>query len=82
MATVGNRGTLCVISDDAWICGELSNGNGERPGEAEANARLIAAAPDLLEVLKLYLVLGAGKCTIGRPQADMALAAVRKAEGL
>jgi hypothetical protein len=51
-------------------------------GDGEANAHLIAAAPELLEVLKLYLVLGAGKCTIGRPQADMALAAVRKAEGL
>lgn len=52
MATVGNRGTLCVISGDAWICGELSNGNGEVPGEAEANARLIASAPELLSALK------------------------------
>ncbi|MET3481590.1 hypothetical protein [Methylobacterium sp. 1973] len=79
MATIGNRGTLCVISGDAWICGELSNGNGEFPGEAEANARLISAAPEMLEVLAEYLMLGAGKCTIGRQQADKALAVIRKA---
>lgn len=46
---------------------------------AEANARLIAAAPEMLEVLAEYLVLGAGKCTIGRKQADRALAVIRKA---
>lgn len=52
-------------------------------GEDErlANARLMAAAPELLAALSEYLVLGKGKCTIGKATADRALAAVRKALG-
>ena len=49
--TVSNRGTLCVVSGDAWVCGELSNGNGEDPAESQANALLIAAAPLMREAL-------------------------------
>ncbi|EHP94919.1 hypothetical protein [Methylorubrum extorquens] len=50
-------------------------------GSEDANARLMAAAPDLLAALGEYLVLGKGKCTIGKATADKALAAVRKALG-
>lgn len=47
------RGHLCVISDDAWICGEIHRPGGGMPrAEAEANASLIAAAPDMLAALK------------------------------
>lgn len=53
----------------------------EKEAETLANGRLIAAAPELLAALAEYLVLGAGKCTIGKPTADKALAAVRKATG-
>lgn len=47
--------------------------------EAEANASLISAAPDLLAVVQELAVLGHGKCTIGKPLADMARAALAKA---
>ncbi len=42
-------------------------------GEAEANARLIAAAPDLLEALK--------ELTLERGMTDKARAAIAKAKG-
>lgn len=36
---------LCIVSDDAWICGEMHNPDGEMSmEEAEANAALIAKA--------------------------------------
>lgn len=56
------------------ICGV--RGNRE---EAEANARLIAAAPDLFAALAEVAVLGHGKCTIGKPLAEMIRAAISKA---
>ncbi|MQX28973.1 hypothetical protein [Sinorhizobium meliloti] len=46
------RGALSVVSATTWICGEIQNGS-IPDEEAWANARLIAAAPDLLEALKL-----------------------------
>ena len=46
-----------------------------------ANARLIAAAPELLEALAEYLVLGVGRCSISKATADKALAAISKATG-
>lgn len=62
----------------AQICGEF-----EKPvagDEAEANARLIAAAPDLLTALKALVI-----ATDGHPgsvrQRDEARAAIAKAEG-
>lgn len=45
--------------------------------EAEANARLIAAAPDLLEALKAVVAV-AGRGTV---EFDRARAAIAKAEG-
>lgn len=49
--SVSNRGTLCVVSSDTWICGELSNGNSEDTTQTRANALLIAAAPLMREAL-------------------------------
>ena len=47
----------------------------------EPDARLIAAAPDLLAALCEYMIMGVGKCTIGKATADKALAAINKATG-
>lgn len=54
------------------------------PGEARANARLIAAAPDLLKALKdLVAVIDSvkGKDVRGYEAFDSAEAAIAKAEG-
>lgn len=50
------RGVLCVrAANGDWICGEIFNGPGKGMAlaEAQANARLIAAAPDLFYALKM-----------------------------
>lgn len=44
----GYRGDICSIQS----CDHLSHGNGISRSEAKANAKLIAAAPELLEALK------------------------------
>ncbi|MFN7834823.1 MAG: hypothetical protein ACK5NY_03395 [Burkholderiaceae bacterium] len=48
--------------------------------QAEANAKLIAAAPDLLEALKL-IVLADRWCPTGSKAEVLARAAIAKAEG-
>lgn len=68
-----------VYANGGYRVAEVPNVSGL--ARNEANARLIAAAPELLEVLAEYLMLGAGRCTIGRQQADKALAVIRKATG-
>jgi hypothetical protein len=47
----------------------------------QANARLIAAAPDLLEAAKLMLGYGPGKMPDGRDTYDVLRDAVARAEG-
>lgn len=48
------RGDLCVVSDRAWICGEILNRvRTISEEEATANAHLISAAPDLFEALDM-----------------------------
>ena len=52
--------------------------------EHEANARLIAAAPDLLEALKRIEIIGRGarpNISKGTIAGDIARAAIAKAEG-
>lgn len=50
--TYGRRDNLCVVADTAWICGELANQADMSADEAQANARLIAAAPELYAALR------------------------------
>jgi hypothetical protein len=75
------------MSPTAWICGQLSNGNGEIKSETTANARLIAAAPELLDALKgVTRILEAFRSThqFGKTQTERlekARAIVAKAEG-
>ena len=67
-------------SDDGWFIADLLNGLNQ---EAEANARLIAAAPDLLEALHLAVDM----IEPAYPEADLdpdvkqIRAAIAKAEG-
>lgn len=53
----------------------------ERDGSSEANARLIAAAPELLEALKEMLRCNHELGAISRPVANQARATISKAEG-
>ena len=69
------RNNIGVRSIDAPVCRVWML----RSGQGVANARLIAAAPDLLEALKMMLEGGLEGPT---PQAiETALAAIAKAEG-
>ena len=71
------RGSLCVASDDAWICGELDNQPHEmRTSEAEANAHLIAAVPELYEALQ-NVIREADRKTDAFNRARAALAKAR-----
>lgn len=64
-------------------CMDRESGNGTMPTERDANARLIAAAPDLLEALGSmihrfdHLALDSGK----REAVKAGLAAIAKAKG-
>lgn len=52
--------------------------------EGEANARLIATAPDMLAALRLYVSAGFGQSTDPHQQGeayDAAIAAIARAEG-
>jgi len=64
-----------IAMAEAWI--------GEHRAEATANAHLIAAAPELLEALKLLLADVADYPAWQRPchAVDVAQAAIAKAEG-
>jgi hypothetical protein len=58
------RETLCVVGGETWICGELQANNHTRMDseECEANARLIAAAPELLANLTNLVGLAERRC--------------------
>ena len=59
MVAKAPSGQMCVVSDDAWICGQLFADNGGRMprAEADANARLIAASPRLRDSLAAMLAV-------------------------
>jgi hypothetical protein len=65
----------------ARVYGISDPNDGEGGKEAYANARLIAAAPDLLEAAKLMLGYGPGKMPDGRDTYDVLRDAVARAEG-
>jgi hypothetical protein len=84
--SLSQRKSLCVVSFDTWICGELEADNDTSISlqEAEANARLIAAAPDLLEALKGMYHFACAANDDARKVAAIAamLGAIDKAEGI
>lgn len=70
-------GSTLPLNDDA----KFENGNDHR--EQRANARLISAAPDLLEALREYVERQEAEsinCN-GLPEYDKAIAAIKKASG-
>ncbi len=74
-------------SNDVWYVEGPSEPNGKwliaeangRNQTNEANSRLISAAPDLLEALKLIVNLHGGTITVA--QMQLAFDAIAKAEG-
>lgn len=67
--------------DDLKVCSMYRGGILQADGEQEANARLIAAAPDLLEALKA-LADRVDRFTFdGGKEQDAARAVLAKAEG-
>lgn len=81
------RKVLCVFggpSFNTWICGELQADNDTRidTGECIANARLIAAAPDMLKALVAIVENGDGSsnyCSACGDAFDLAKDAIAKA---
>lgn len=80
---VSEKAMKPIIYDaDGWAIADARTFHGKHgDDEAIANANLIAAAPDLLAALCEYMIMGVGKCTIGKATADKALAAINKATG-
>lgn len=62
-----------MISENYWTVAEVNN----RRDEREANARLISAAPDLLEALEAVVSVADRATT----EFDLARAAIAKARG-
>lgn len=73
-----DEGAWGILKDHAFLTTAFDPDFGMVAGSSEANARLIAAAPDLLEALKdaRYALYGNGA---GNSKMD---AAISKAEGL
>jgi hypothetical protein len=69
-------GTLIV----AEVCADLRF-SGERPAEAQANAALIAAAPELLEALRFIVTHKASVQLDPQWAVNVARLAIDKAEG-
>lgn len=78
------NGDLCIGTneDDPWFIAEMclgAQGEDVPVDPAEANARLIAAAPALLDAL--HVMLAATEDSIGKRFRDRAKRAIAKAEG-
>ena len=72
-----NTAFSCIAYPDGYT---LATCNNVSVGDWEANARLIAAAPELLEVLKAFPGF-IDDATIGDDWIERAWAAIAKAEG-
>lgn len=74
-------GTISIREAVVASCGGFSTNTdqGEHCAENEANARLIAAAPDLLEAAKMYV--GSRGSAQGRVALSLLRAAIAKATG-
>jgi hypothetical protein len=92
-ANTNNDGGVSIVSDEARVCvvdaiGKFPRGQGWNHQDAarDANARLIAAAPDMLEALKAISEVGIREIhdwqAIAERMQATALAAIAKAEGV
>ena len=89
---IGGKHDPChIFGNDHLVAQALYWSGSENAGEVEANARLIVAAPDLLEALKVSALMLSGTCQHGYDTsksargcdkcAEQIEAAIRAAEG-
>lgn len=76
----GNNGDIlvCSMQDNKSVMG---NNKDPKPKTCQANARLIAAAPELLEALKMMVKLVNRTSLEVMPEVKIACEAIAKAEG-
>jgi hypothetical protein len=74
---------LGTINSDRWNIAAVWGDAGDTIGEAEANARLISAAPELLEVLSKvnHTLTAHGKVQQDTPLHELILSVIAKATG-
>lgn len=78
----GPEATICEIArDETATCVNTGFQHRIRDDEAEANARLIAAAPELLDVLTRLIHMAECNTTPGPNTLAQARAAIAKAQG-
>jgi len=78
-ADISENGSFTITTPEGSVISSR-NSWGHRAAESNANARLISAAPDLLESLKNLISLDE-RCGWHSKQADAAIAVIAKAEG-
>lgn len=77
-----SHGAMLVRSEASGVNGYLAEIYSSRPSERDANARLIAAAPELLDALIQIADAGDQEQSMYLdPHIDMARAAIAKATG-
>jgi hypothetical protein len=83
---IGHKNELGIIADNAPCIIAIMGNQKEWPKEAEANANLIAAAPELLEACKFFIELydesqsNSDKSYAADSGAELISAAIAKAE--
>jgi hypothetical protein len=83
--SIHKHSSTAVVGSSGFVvaaCGGFSSNTidaGQLSAELEANTRLIAAAPELLQVLKIAEAALASRCAFG--DADICRAAIVKATG-
>ena len=78
-----NEGSTTIIAGDIWIaCVHGSHVGPQSKEEVDANVSLFAAAPELLKALKALLKLHDDGDYDGPDPAELARAAIAKAEGV
>lgn len=78
---VGNKAVMTEGHGGCLLYNDSTSLNPHRPGEQEANATLISAAPDMYAVLKSMEAVDDDPMAAGDPRRLLLLAAIAKAEG-